>query len=275
MHVYETHKMDDPRLPFIFHETQRTSGSSASVYNWHENPEIIYVTAGSGYITDGEHQLYAEEGDVVVINPHQMHSFAAAERGIRYYCLIIDRSFFMANHFDSNNFFFKEKLRDPEIAEKILCFEKYWRADKSEEPMRVQHLRATALSLMLLLCERYAVFAKSPRTESRLLSCVKKAIGYIRAEGQRDISLDEIADRVGLSKYYFAREFRRITGYSFVGYLNVVRCERAKELLAGDGMSVGEVGRACGFANQSYFTRTFRAQTGLTPGAYRKEKGGE
>ena len=49
---------------------------------------------------------------------------------------------------------------------------------------------------------------------------------------QEDLSLDKVADFVGISKYYFAREFRRITGYTFVTHLNMTRCEAAKELLS-------------------------------------------
>jgi AraC-like DNA-binding protein len=92
----------------------------------------------------------------------------------------------------------------------------------------------------------------------------------IRSEVSRDLSLDEVAEFVGLSKYYFAREFRRVTGYTFVTYVNLMRCERAKVLLAQNKLNIGEVGRACGFSNQSYFTRTFRAYTGRLPGVYRE-----
>ena len=101
------------------------------------------------------------------------------------------------------------------------------------------------------------------------MSCIKQAIGLIRSDASRDLSLDEVANFVGLSKYYFAREFRRVTGYTFVSYVNLTRCEKAKALLTQNEMSIGEIGRACGFSNQSYFTRTFRAYTGRLPGVYR------
>ena len=271
MHIYETHKMKDPRLPFIFHVTHRQKRAQETICNWHENVEIISVTAGGGLVTCGEQRFSVVAGDVVVINQNELHSFSTAEEEMDYFCLIVDRSFFLANHFDSNDFHFESKIKNEALSALIGRFGYFWESDKQTEPMRVQHLRALALAICLEICEKHSSFDRNPREESHLLSCVKQAIGYIRAESNRDISLDELASAVGLSKYYFAREFRRITGYSFISYLNVIRCEKARELLTTDRLSVGDIGRTCGFANQSYFTRTFRMHTGLTPGDYRKQ----
>ena len=126
--------------------------------------------------------------------------------------------------------------------------------------------------IMALLCRDHSIKGAPSQNNSYLLSCIKESIGLIRAQSERDLSLDEISNAVGLSKYYFAREFRRITGYTFVSYVNMTRCEKAKLLLAEKRMSIGEIGRACGFENQSYFSRTFRNYTGVLPGAYRDGK---
>ena len=189
-----------------------------------------------------------------------------------YYYLIIDRNFFLSNHFDSNDFIFNAPIRDEHLENLLKKFKKYWYFNLDSVPMKVQYLRSIALELCLGLCDNYAIYTKKPQTESNLLFCIKKAIGYIKAESERPISLDEISSFVGLSKYYFAREFRRITGLSFVTYLNYVRCEKAKEMLLLDKLSIGEIGRLCGFENQSYFTRTFKEYSGLNPKDYRQKK---
>lgn len=270
MNIYETHTMADPRVPFIFHDTTLDENKRSSTYNWHENIEIICVAKGDGSVViDGE-RVDLSEGDICVINPNRLHGFVSYREKFRYFCLIIDRSFFLANHFDSNNFYFSSKVNDREIVELIKKFEECWIAEKKEQPMKIQKLRGLALDISLALCERHAIYNTDQKSESHMMSCIKQAIGYIRAESHRDISLDDISEFVGVSKYYFAREFRRITGYSFVSYLNIVRCEKAKELLLEERRSVGEIGRICGFANQSYFTRTFCEHTGSTPTAYRK-----
>ena len=184
---------------------------------------------------------------------------------------ILNSSFFIANHFDSNDFIFSPKIKDEELVSLMEEFKKYHGATSQEEPMRIQHMRSAVLRILLLICEKYASFDKSPKTESHLLSSLKKAIGYVKAESGREISLDEISNFVGLSKFYFTREFRRITGYSFVDYQKTVRCEKARVLLLSTDESIKEVGQKCGFENQSYFSRIFKEYSGLTPSEYRKK----
>ena len=99
---------------------------------------------------------------------------------------------------------------------------------------------------------------------------IKKVVGQIREESHQDLTLDKIAKAEGWNKSYLAREFHRYTGQTLVSFLNTVRCESAKKLLRESDLSIGEVGRQCGFNDQTYFTRKFRSHTGKTPGEYRK-----
>ena len=92
-----------------------------------------------------------------------------------------------------------------------------------------------------------------------------------RVMADRKMSLNELSERVGLSKYYFAREFRRITGYTAVSYINLVRCEKARKLLSDNRLSINDVAEQCGFANQSYFSKIFFERTGMKPFEYRKK----
>lgn len=270
MPIYETHKMKDPRIPFIFHSYTCVTTRPERYFHWHENIEIISVVEGEGYISVGEEAVFAEVGDVVVVGPNALHGFTAAHEKMAYRCLIIDRSFLVANYFEAN-LVFANAVRDAEVFALMERFSECWSELPEDDMLRVQRLRVLVLQLLLLLRERHALPDAAPQEESRLLRAVKQAIGFIRAECTREMSLDEVASFVGFSKYYFAREFRRITGHSFVTYLNLVRCERARELLASEEMSVGEVGCACGFLSAAYFSETFRQYTGRSPREFRRE----
>lgn len=275
MKEFETHSMSNPRLPFIFdtvhlHPPQfRIWGGNR---NWHENIEIVYIESGSGFVSIDDKPMAVSAGDIIPISSNRFHSMSVSEHEMAYCYLIVARGFFLSNFFDSNHFFFDAPIVDEDIEKLIKEFKKYWYSDTIDAPMRVQYLRSLALQLCLTLCDRHAVYSKLPREDSHLLACIKKAIGYISAESARRITLDEIASFVGLSKYYFAREFRRITGSSFVAYLNGLRCEKAKKLLLSDELSIGEICVACGFDNGSYFTRKFKEYSGYTPKDYRKLK---
>ena len=124
--------------------------------------------------------------------------------------------------------------------------------------------------VMTELCRRYGNAEADTSADSHLNSCMRQALGCISSESHRDISLGEIADFVGLSKYYFAREFKKVTGYTFVSYLNVVRCEKAKLLLTETTRSIGDVSAECGFSDQSYFTRVFKKHVGVLPAEFRR-----
>ncbi len=268
--TYETHTMKDVRLPFICRETFCAQSGWLGVGNWHENVEIIFIREGKALIALDDERFAIEKDDIIAISANRLHNIYLAEGELKYDYLIIDRAFFLANHFDSNHFYFNVPIRDKEIATLLDRFKTYWLSDSAQQPMRIQKIRATALKIAIKLCERHATFERSPREPSHLLFCIKKAIGYIRTESGRDLSLQEVADFVGLSKYYFAREFKRITGYSFVPFLNMIRCQRAAKLLTSTDTSISEIGRQCGFSDHSYFTRTFRKYIGTVPANYRK-----
>jgi AraC family transcriptional regulator len=86
-----------------------------------------------------------------------------------------------------------------------------------------------------------------------------------------DMSLSEPATACGLSPSYFARAFRRSVGTPPHRWLLLQRVLRAKSLLRDPEVSLTDVAAACGFADQSHFTRVFTSIVGASPGAWRKQ----
>ncbi len=272
MSIYENHRMKDPRLPFIFHFTRFSPGHPAGRGNWHENLELLYFVSGSATVTSNEDRLSLSAGEIAILNTNRLHMIStSSEEGAEYYCLIIDRSFCLANHFDTGRIEFDEIVRDKEISGLFDRLISEYAEDK-DAPYRVQMIRSTVLRMMALLCRHHSRAELSEETDSHCLVCIKQALGRIHAHSEEAFTLDDIAEFVGMSKYHFAREFRRVTGHTFVAYVNLIRCEKAKALLSEGQMRIGDVARACGFESQSYFTKTFRKNTGELPNEYRKRK---
>jgi AraC-like DNA-binding protein len=88
-----------------------------------------------------------------------------------------------------------------------------------------------------------------------------------------DIPLSRLAGECGLSVRHFARAFRRSTGCPPHRWLLEYRVDRAKDLLRAGGWSLAGIATACGFADQSHFTRVFSAIVGVTPGAWSSLEG--
>jgi AraC-like DNA-binding protein len=87
---------------------------------------------------------------------------------------------------------------------------------------------------------------------------------YIEANLSRDITLTELAELAGLSRFHFARSFRRSMGLPPHRYLLQQRIERAKELLAPGTLPVGEIAAGVGFSGATSLARTFLRVTGTT-----------
>ncbi|HAS88162.1 MAG TPA: hypothetical protein DCS48_02500 [Desulfovibrio sp.] len=83
-------------------------------------------------------------------------------------------------------------------------------------------------------------------------------------------SLEELADRVGLSVSSLTRGFRVNYGASVFEYLRNVRLEKAQSFLSEGKMNVTEVAYALGFSSPAHLTRIFTARYDITPGEYRR-----
>ena len=98
---------------------------------------------------------------------------------------------------------------------------------------------------------------------------VRSAIQYIATGFNRNLTLNEVAQYVKLSPNYFSTLFHDTTGISFSKYLNRVRVEESKRLLLSSDYTLAEIAVAVGFPDQSYFSKVFKKETGITPGMFR------
>lgn len=99
---------------------------------------------------------------------------------------------------------------------------------------------------------------------------IKKAILYISRNFSHNLTLEEAAGHVHLNPSYFSSMFKSSTGSSFKEYLNMIRIEESKRLLANTDYSIIDIAVAAGFEDRSYFSRVFKKYTGLTPQQYRQ-----
>lgn len=90
---------------------------------------------------------------------------------------------------------------------------------------------------------------------------------YMEKHYARKITLMELSDLAGLSKYYFLRSFTRQRGISPYNYLETIRIGNAKKLLE-KGISPVDAAQQTGFSDQSHFTNFFKRYIGLTPRQY-------
>ena len=107
-----------------------------------------------------------------------------------------------------------------------------------------------------------------PSMLSRERNPVEYAKRYMDEFFGARLSVEQIASTVGVSSSYLRALFHQSEGESPNRYLNRVRVERAKEMLASGMFSLQEIASECGFQNVYYFSRVFKAYTGISPGKY-------
>lgn len=98
----------------------------------------------------------------------------------------------------------------------------------------------------------------------------RRLLDFIEARLDRTIRLRDLAGIAGLSEFHLQRSFQAECGVSPHGWIARRRIARATALIR-SGEALSQIALACGFSSQSHFSRAFKAGTGLSPQAYRKE----
>lgn len=102
---------------------------------------------------------------------------------------------------------------------------------------------------------------------------VQKVVLYIRDNFDGRISLEDAAAHVGLSRSYLSLIFRDELATSFSDFVNQTRIKKCEELLLTQDLKLAEIANLVGFCDQSYFTKVFHREVGMSPGEYRKKGG--
>src|SRR3954451_20357273 len=147
------------------------------------------------------------------------------------------------------------------------------------EVLNDRFLSSERLEFMLqeLLLSIVETYLAKRRTSSPLWkgsrfedSRIRRAIALLRARPNKDLSIDELANQVGLSRSRFYDLFQLCTGFSPRAYLDMLCVEAAIARLTSGRGKIAELSAELGFSAQSNFTRFFHNQVGVAPSEYRR-----
>lgn len=264
---YETHQFPDPILPFIYHPCYHLVQEEVET-NWHKNIEILCCFQGNGYVRCGTEIYNFRADDIVVVNSDLLHTIGSST-SLQYCCLIVGSAFCADNGLTMENLVFHNVIRDTELLGLMKNIARLYENYDSSELCAVADLRYAVLGVLRKLCHDHCT-PKTANSPENTGEHIKKAITYIRKNMTHNLSLDNIAAHIGISKFHLSREFKIITGNTVVGFINILRCSEAKRLIE-KGMSVSEAAYLCGFHNLSYFSRAFQRIIGTKPSAFAKK----
>lgn len=129
-----------------------------------------------------------------------------------------------------------------------------------------------SVAMVTYLLEKYGGAPMADARRKRVLSRSQEARAkeVLRSKIDGSISISDIADACNLSRSYFIHAFRETTGQTPHQWLIAQRLERARALLMEFERPLADIAAACGFADQSHFTRVFARSMGTPPGSWRR-----
>ncbi len=154
-----------------------------------------------------------------------------------------------------------------------------------EKKLLKQDAQVDAIPMMDLISDMYSLedvqrlisdFAKQLQcnlddTQSATDTFLIKLIEYIRDNYAEQLNLKQVAEEFHMSYSYLSTYFSYNLGMGFNEYLNNLRIEKAKDMLMNSDLTINEICESVGYLNQSYFSKVFRKNTGVSPTSYRRK----
>ena len=258
--------------------------------------EINIVIKGSGVHYIEENCLKASVGDIFIIPPDVRHGYVGNDDFDVFHVLIHRR--FIERH--SADFQALESYFDLFSAEPImrtkskkplhlrLCNERFEKvrallSQMEEYPdtsLASDCLARSGLTMVLIpmLCKAYSESESLEKRNGELPladECFMKAISKIHESYKEKLTVSELAKIANLSRSAFVRKFTELCKLPPSEYLTRRRLEAAEYMLMHTASSVGEIAFETGFYDASHLNKSFIAQNGISPTAFRKMHAGQ
>lgn len=261
---------------FRFHATplnglEAVSASSAHVFakHTHDTYGIGFLSAGGQISASGRGQVEAEAGQLITVNPGEVHDGAPLGRTARSWHMLYITPDLVAECLSdlvstaTDLEFQFPVFADPAI--RALLSSLHDQLGHEDASADAQTFREALVLLLGKTLTRRTV-APLPLPDS-----IRRVRQRLDADPADAADLQALAHDAGLSRFQLIRTFLRHTGLTPHAYHMQRRALLSRRLLA-EGLPPAEVAAACGYVDQSHMHREFRRRFGLTPGAYRSAR---
>lgn len=242
---------------------------------WHEEIEIKLVLSGTIRMMIGGALYEARSGDLLLINPYEIHSTIPGDADGTYHLIMLRTGSLLNFHADGDEVTgivsgatrFCRLIRKKEIRDLCARLARECREEKKHYRLA---LRGLVLELIALLLrdarEEDPIASAGPEKNfSKLFRLIAPAVNRICTDYASRLTVEELAELCHLSKFYFCRVFRQVTGVSPNRYLTDFRLEIADVLLRDEEIGIAEAARRVGFSDAAYFSRCYKKNRGYPP----------
>ncbi len=231
----------------------------------HDQLGIGVLHAGAHRSWSGVGPVEASAGDVITVNPGEMHDGHPVQASMRSWrMLYLDPALVagsLREDLRSGVEIARPVLRDPLLAHR---FTRLFISltSRTPDPFEAEE------ELLRMLAHLLARHGSRPIAASNPPASVTRALRHLNEAPELPVTLAELAASSGVSRFQLLRGFAHAVGTTPHAYLIQQRVRLARRLLAA-GRRPAEAAAEAGFADQSHLTRAFRRQFGVTPARYR------
>ena len=280
-------EIPDWSLSFPF-RTFENVGESITPPHWHKEIEIIYVTKGSVNIGYNDQIVQVHEGEIFVFGSGEAHYFLASPGSTRQVYqfdlnLFRDSLFKKTSHVELTTLFKEAENHSihwpNEVKEHVVsCLETLFN-EMTYLGVGYEHAMLSELLKLMTIYYREIPKKRTIQTSQNFVEAVNnhetlerlnEIFIYIEEHFNEVISLEQIANYIGFSPYYFARFFKKNTGQTFVQFLTNYRINQAKYILSHEKLPMIDVAERAGFHSVKTFHHVFKEQVGMSPLKYQK-----
>ena len=248
---------------------------------WHVHPEyeLVYIHSGKGKRHIGSHISFYESGDLVMLGPNLPHSaFSNTDHPDNYEVVVqihpelLKQGLFELQEFEQIKALFHRSAQGIQFYGSIKVEVGDMLNDLCERSAAERMLGLLHVLLKLSTSREYhllnvkEMIMEIHSNDYERINCI---YDHISQHYHQQIFLEEAASLSGLTRNAFCRFFKKVTGKTFIQFLNEYRITNARELMYSRRISISEVMVRCGFNELSYFSRQFKRITGYTPTRYR------
>ncbi|MBD2258673.1 AraC family transcriptional regulator [Pseudanabaena sp. FACHB-2040] len=230
----------------------------SALVDTHDHPyaQLLLTLQGELFIETPEADLVLDESRLVYLPPHCQHSFFARNTN-QFVVLDIPRALVQANSLAAASACIQQRMNEQWRAVRNLIREDLSRGSPSTG---LRHLTNYALAL---LQDQQMPRGLKPRPQARSQQ-------HILDHYDQPLTLEFLAQLEGYTVGYFCEWFKKGTGQTPNAYLQQVRLDRAKELLAHSELTILEIAQTVGYEHHASLTRLFRQQESCSPQQYRQ-----
>lgn len=229
---------------------------------------LLLTLGGEGWLRYQEREYRLSPGTVTLIEGRQIHEYGATEEGWNFQFLHFDGA--MSREYLG---YITGRLGPVfQLHPKIFLdtqarLEELLQLSEREEPLDYAVVSASVYALL----SAFLSIENTVDLEQRSISAVLQAASYIVENQDRNLSTQEIADAVHLSRSYMSELFTKIHGVPPHEYLTRCRLSRAADRLRNGHASVTEIAEDSGFRDLFAFSRVFKKYYGVSPSQWRKQ----